>query len=155
MTKEAAVSFRTTLLQGGKTATGIKIPPEMVEALGQGKRPAVKVTINGGHTYRSTVAVMSGSFMVGVSAENREKAGVAGGDEIDVRLELDTAPRSVEVPKDLKEALDKDSEAKRFFDGLSYSNRLRHVLSINDAKTPETRQRRIEKSVALFKEGKV
>src|SRR5881296_607847 len=96
--------FHTTILQAGKTATGIRIPPEVIEGLGSGKRPAVRVTING-HTYRSTVAVMGGDFMVGVSAEVREWTGVAGGDEVDVDIELDTAPREVTVPPDLVKAL--------------------------------------------------
>ena len=86
--------FRTTILQGDKTATGIRIPDEIVEALGAGKRPPITVTING-FTYRSTVAVMGGAYMVGVSAENCAGAGVAGGDEVDVDIELDTAPREV------------------------------------------------------------
>jgi hypothetical protein len=139
--------FRTTIRQSGKTATGIAVPPEIVEALGKGKRPPVRVTING-HTYRSTVAVMGGEFMVGVSAEQRANAGVAGGDEVDVDIELDTEPREVTVPPDFAEALEGAPDAKRAFEGLSYSNRLRHVLSIEQAKTAETRQRRIVKAVA-------
>jgi uncharacterized protein DUF1905/bacteriocin resistance YdeI/OmpD-like protein len=139
--------FRTTIRQSGKTATGIALPPEIVEALGKGKRPPVRVTING-HTYRSTVAVMGGEFMVGVSAEQRANAGVAGGDEVDVDIELDTEPREVTVPPDFAEALEVALDAKRAFEGLSYSNRLRHVLSIEQAKTAETRQRRIVKAVA-------
>jgi hypothetical protein len=148
------MKFRTTLLLGGKTATGIRIPPEIVASLGSGKKPAVRVTING-YTYRSTVATLSGEFMVGVSAEVREKAGVAAGDEIEVELELDTAPREVTVPPDFAEALDADPAARRFFDSLSYSNRLRHVLSVEDAKTPETRQRRIAKAVSTLHEGRI
>jgi uncharacterized protein DUF1905/bacteriocin resistance YdeI/OmpD-like protein len=138
--------FRTTIRQSGKTATGIAVPPEIVEALGKGKRPPVRVTING-HTYRSTVAVMGGEFMVGVSAEQRANAGVAGGDEVDVDIELDTEPREVTVPPDFAEALEDAPDAKGAFEGLSYSNRLRHVLSIEQAKTAETRQRRIVKAV--------
>jgi hypothetical protein len=123
------------------------VPPEIVEALGEGKRPPVRVTING-HTYRSSVAVMGGEFMVGVSAEQRANAGAAGGDEVDVDIELDTEPREVTVPPDFAEALESAPDAKRAFEGLSYSNRLRHVLSIEQAKTAETRQRRIVKAVA-------
>jgi hypothetical protein len=123
------VRFRTTILQSGKTATGIRVPDEIVEALGSGRRPAVKVTING-YTYRSTVAVMGGDYMIGVSAENRGAAGVAGGDEVDVELELDTAPREVVVPEDFAAALDAEPAARRTFDGLSYSNKSWHVLSI-------------------------
>ena len=147
------MKFRTTLLLSGKTATGIRVPPEVVASLGSGKKPAVRVTING-YTYRSTVATLSGEFMVGVSAEVREKAGVAAGDELAVEIELDTAPREVTVPPDFAAALDADADARRFFDGLSYSNRLRHVLSIEEAKTPETRERRIAKAVSTLHEGR-
>jgi hypothetical protein len=145
--------FRTTVLQGGKTATGIEVPAKVVEALGSGKRPAVKVTING-YTYRSTVAVMGGVYMVGVSAEHREGAGVRGGDKVDVDIELDTAPRTVKVPADLAAALDAAPKARRTFDALSYSNKSWHVLQVTGAKTDETRQRRIAKSVATLKEGR-
>jgi hypothetical protein len=145
--------FRTTILQGGKTATGIQIPDEIVEGLGSGKKPAVRVTING-YTYRSTVAVMGGVYMVGVSADNRAGAGVAGGDEVDVDIELDTAPRIVEVPPDFAAALDAEPAARSTFDGLSYSNKSWHVLSIEGAKTDETRQRRIAKSVEALKAGR-
>jgi len=148
------MKFRTTILQADKNATGIQIPDEVVESLGAGKRPPVRVTING-YTYRNTVAVMGGVFMVGVSAEHRKGAGVAGGDEVDVDSELDTAPRVVTVPPDFQAALDNDVEAKRFFEGLSYSNKSRHVLSIEDAKTAETRQRRIEKAISQLRAGKV
>lgn len=145
--------FRTTLLQSDKTATGIRIPDEVVEALGSGKRPAVRVTING-YTYRNTVAVMGGVYMVGVSAEHRAGAGVAGGDDVEVEIELDTAPREVTVPADLAAALDAEPEARRTFDGLSYSNKSWHVLSIEGAKTDETRQRRIAKSIETLREGR-
>lgn len=142
------------MIQGtGKTAAGMEIPADVVEALGAGKKPPVRVTING-YTYRSTVASMRGSFWVGVSNDNRAKAGVAAGQEVDVDLELDTEPREVTVPADFRAALDGDPVAARFFDGLSYSNRLRHVLSIDDARTPETRQRRIDKAVATLREGR-
>ncbi|HEV8653240.1 MAG TPA: YdeI/OmpD-associated family protein [Actinomycetes bacterium] len=145
--------FRTTIQQGGKTATGIQVPEEVVEALGSGKRPAVRVTING-YTYRSTVAVLGGVYMVGVSAENRAGAGVAGGDEVDVEMELDTAPREVTVPADFAAALDAEPAARRTFDSLSYSNKSWHVLQVAGAKTDETRQRRIAKSVGILKHGR-
>jgi hypothetical protein len=147
------VRFRATIEQSGKTATGFRVPDDVVEGLGAGKRPAVRVTI-GGHTYRSTVASMGGVFMVGVSAENRASAGVAGGDEVDVDIELDTAPREVTVPPDLAKALEGDAAAKRTFDGLSYSNKHWHVRSIEGAKSPETRQRRIAKSVDTLRDGR-
>jgi Bacteriocin-protection, YdeI or OmpD-Associated/Domain of unknown function (DUF1905) len=145
--------FTTTLELAGKTATGFRVPASVVEALGKGKRPPVTVTING-YSYRNTVAVYGDEYMIGVAAEHRAPAGVKAGDEIEVDLELDTAPREIEIPPDFAAALDKDPEAKRFFDGLSYSNKRRLTLSIDDAKTAETRQRRIEKSVSQLHEGR-
>jgi hypothetical protein len=145
------MEFRTTLLQSGKTATGIEVPADVVEALGAGKRPPVRVTINGRHTYRSTVAVMGGAYMVGVSAENRAAANVAGGDEIDVRLELDDAPREVEVPAALAAALKGDATARAAFEALSPSKKKWHTLSVEGAKTEETRARRVAKSLALLR----
>jgi hypothetical protein len=147
-------SFRTELLKGDGDTTGFVIPDTVVEALGQGKKPKVTVTINGKFSYPNTVAVMGGKYMIGVSKERRKLAGVAGGEMIEVTLELDTAPRVMEVPPDLQQALDKDKAAKAYFATLSYSNQRRHIDPINDAKTPETRARRIEKSVALFHDGK-
>ena len=145
--------FRATIQQSGKTTTGIQVPEEVIEALGSGKRPAVRVTING-YTYRSTVAVLGGRSMVGVSAEHRAGAGVAGGDEVDVDIELDTAPREVTVPADLAAALDAEPAARRTFDGLSYSNKSWHVLQVEGAKTDETRQRRIARSMDILKQGR-
>ena len=130
------------------------VPPGIVEALGKGKKPPVRVTING-YTYRSTVAVMGGEFMIGVSNEHRANAGVAAGQTVDVDIELDTEPRVVAVPADFQGALDTEPAAARFFDGLSYSNRLRFVLSIEAARTPETRERRIAKAVDTLREGRI
>jgi hypothetical protein len=148
------VTFKGTIELRGKTACGISVPPEVVEALGHGKRPPVTVTIRG-YTYRSTVAPYTGEYLIGVSAENRAGAGVAAGDVVDVQLELDSAPRVLVVPADLDAALDADPAARTFFDGLSYSNRSRFTLSVADAKTAETRQRRIDKAVALLHEGRI
>ena len=145
--------FRTTIDLAGKTATGFRVPAEVVAALGAGKRPPVRVTIRG-YTYRSTVAVYGAEYLVGVNADNRAAAGVAAGDEVDVDLELDTEPRELSVPPDFAAALDAEPVARRFFDGLSYSNRRWHVLSIEGAKTDETRQRRIAKSVSMLRDGK-
>lgn len=142
------------LQQEGKSATGFAVPADVVAELGQGKkRPAVTVTING-HTYRSTVAAYGDVFMLPLAAEHRQAAGVAAGDEIDVDLALDTAPREVDVPDDLAAALAADAAAQATFDGLSYSNRRWHVLNIEGTKNHETRQRRVEKSVATLREGK-
>lgn len=146
------MEFRATILQSGKTATGIRVPPEVIAGLGTSRKPAVSVTING-YTYRSTVAVLGGEFMIPVSAEVRERAGVAGGDEVEVGIELDTAPREVIVPDDLAVALESGSARARF-DALSYSSQRRIVMPIEDAKTAETRQRRIAKAVDALLEGK-
>jgi len=146
--------FRTTLLQNDKTAVGIEVPAEIVDALGAGKRPKVRVTI-GDYTYRSSVAVMGGSYMIGVSAENRAGAGVKGGDQVEVEIELDTAPREVDVPADFAAALAADPDAARMFEGLSYSNKSWHTYLIDGAKSVETRQRRIARSVAALHDGRI
>ncbi|MGY1803151.1 YdeI/OmpD-associated family protein [Blastococcus sp. SYSU D00922] len=144
------MEFRTTVELGGKTATGLEVPAEVVDALGAGRKPPVVVRI-GGHSYRSTVAVMGGRYLLPLSAENRTAAGVSAGDEVDVDVELDTSPREVAVPADLAEALDGDAAARAAFDALSYSHRRRHVIAIEDAKTPETRQRRVTKALEMLR----
>jgi hypothetical protein len=150
----ASTRFRTTILQSGKTAMGFEVPQEAVDALGAGKRPPVTVTING-YSYRSSIAVLQGRYMIGVSAENRGPAGVTAGNEVEVRLELDTAPREVTMPPDLAAALDAEPAARRTFDALSYSNKSWHTIQVEGAKTPETRARRIEKSIAALREGRL
>jgi hypothetical protein len=148
------VRFRTTIQQTGRTAMGFEVPPSAVEALGSGKRPPVTVTING-YTYRNTVAVMGGAYMIGVSAEHRGPAGVTGGEEVEVELALDTAPREVDVPPELASALDADPAARATFDRLSYSNKSWHALQVTGTNNPETRARRIEKSIAALREGRI
>jgi hypothetical protein len=139
--------FTTTLDSAGKNAAGFRVPREVVEALGKGKRPPVVVTING-YSYRNTVAVYGDEFLIGVAQEHRGPAGVKPGDTIEVGLELDTAPREVDVPADFAAALEATPDAKRAFEGLSYSNKRRYTLAIEGAKAADTRQRRIEKSIA-------
>ena len=143
--------FTTTVELGGKTATGMEVPAAVVEALAAGKKPAVRVTV-GGHTYRSTIATMGGRFLLPLSAENRTAASVAAGDQVDVDVELDEAPRVVEVPADLAAALDADPAARRRFDALSYSHQRRHVLAVEGAKAEATRQRRVASAVATLAE---
>ncbi len=147
------IRFHSVIELGGKTATGFQVPDDVVAALGSGKRPAVVVRI-GSYEYRSTVAPMGGASYLPLAAEHREAAGLAAGDEIDVSVELDTAPRTVDVPPDLAAALDAEPEARAFFNGLSNSNKKWHVLSVLGAKTDETRRRRVEKSVAMLREGR-
>ena len=148
-----AMRFLTTILLEGKTATGFRVPAEVVEALGRGKRPPVSVTING-YTYRSTVAAYGDIYGLPLAAENRTGAGVAAGDEVEVNLELDEAPREVEVPADLAAALADEPEARAFFEGLSYSNKRWHVLNVEGTKNEETRKRRVAKSVEMLREGR-
>jgi hypothetical protein len=148
------MKFQTTIELGGKTATGMRVPAEVVERLGKGKKPPVKVTI-GAYTYRSTVAVYGGDYFLPVSAEVRQSSGVKAGDEVEVEIELDTEPRQVTVPPDLAQALESAPDARRFFNGLSYSNQRRLVLAIEGAKTPETRRRRIESTIDKLKEARV
>jgi hypothetical protein len=147
------MKFRATIEQNGPTATGIEVPARVVASFGSSKHPKVRVTING-FTYRSSVASMGGKFMLGVSAKVREGAGVAGGDTVDVDIELDTEPREVTVPRDLAAALKRDTKARQVFDALSYSKKQRFVLPIEDAKTEETRERRIAKTVQALREGR-
>jgi len=124
-----------------KSATGIPVPDEALAALGAGKKPAVKATING-YTYRTTLGVMKGTSMLSLSAEHREAAGLTAGDTVDVTLEVDTEPRTVEIPDDLAAALEK-SGGRSAFDALSYSVRKEHVRQVESAKAQETRDRRI------------
>lgn len=145
--------FHTVIELGGKTATGFQVPADVVEALGSSKRLPVTVRV-GSHTYRSTVAPYGGVFYVPLAAEHREAAGVSAGDEVEVEIELDTETRTVDVPQDFAAALDAEPTARAFFDGLSNSNRKWHVLSVTGARTDETRRRRIEKSLAMLREGR-
>ncbi|WP_104162941.1 YdeI/OmpD-associated family protein [Cryobacterium sp. N22] len=141
------MDFRTVIEQSGATATGIPVPEEVVAALGPGKRHAITVTLNG-HSYRSSVAPYKGKYMIALSAENRAEAGVAGGDEVDVTIELDDQPRTVNEPEALTAALTADPAARTAFDALSYSNQRRHVLAIEGAKTDATQQRRLDAVLA-------
>jgi hypothetical protein len=144
--------FRTKILAAGKTAAGVEVPAKVVAALGSSKRPPVRATING-FTYRSTVAVMGGKFMLGVSNDVRQSAGVAAGETVDIDLELDTEAREVPMPPDFAAALARDAKAKKFFESLSYSKKLRLVIPI-DIKNVETRKQRIAKTVEQLKEGR-
>lgn len=138
--------FHATIRLDGKTATGIEVPADVMAALGPGKRPRVQVTING-YSYPSTVGSMGGRSLIPVSAEVRTRARVAAGDEVDVDVLPDTRPRTVEVPADLSAALEGEPAARQAFERLSYSAKHRYVHAIEQAKTAETRQRRIRKAI--------
>jgi hypothetical protein len=138
-----AVTFHTTILQAeGLNATGISVPPDLIASLGSNKRPPVVITLNG-YSYRTTVAAYGDVFMVPLNQEHRNAAGVKAGDQVDVTIDLDTEPRTVELPDDLVAALDAKPGARAAFDGLSYSKRKEFVRQVNDAKTQATREKRI------------
>jgi hypothetical protein len=143
--------FQSKVELGGKTATGIPVPDEVVESLGGSKRPAVTVTV-GGYTYRTTAARMGGRFLVPLSAEHREAAGLAAGDDVTVDIALDDAPREVALPPDLEAAM--DDAARTTYAGLAYTHRKEWVRWVEEAKKPETRATRVEKTVAGLREGK-
>ncbi|SEO97596.1 YdeI/OmpD-associated family protein [Trujillonella endophytica] len=152
MTAPDGVTFETTLTATGNN-TGIAVPDELIERLGAGRRPPVLVDLNG-HRYRTTVGVMGGTSMVSVSAAVRKATGLAGGDPVRVTLTVADTPREVEIPADLAAALAADAIAGAFFATLSTSLQRYHCDTVAGAKSPETRQRRIDKALALFREGR-
>jgi len=131
---------------GGNTA-GFEIPDEVIDELGGGRRPKVVVTV-GTHTWRSSIANMGGTFMLGVSMANREAAGVSAGETLDVDIELDTAPRTVDVPSELAGELERDASARAVWDSWSFTRQQEAARSLTEAKKPETRARRLEKVLA-------
>ncbi|MCJ1686334.1 DUF1905 domain-containing protein [Rathayibacter sp. VKM Ac-2927] len=137
--------YTTTLFQIGNN-TGIEVPPEVLDALGGGKRPAVIVVVNG-YAFRGTIGAMGGRALISFSSEKRAASGLAGGDAIEVDLELDSAPRTVAVPEDLAAALSA-AGATAAFDALSPSARKAHVTAVEGAKAAETRARRVAAVVA-------
>jgi len=148
----ATASFATTVQAFGSNC-GIVVPPEALEQLGAGARPAVHVDL-GGHAFRTTLGVMGGKTLLSVNAALRRQTGLAGGDAVQVTLTVADTPREVVVPDDLAAALDAEPQVRAFFDGLSNSLQRFHVDAVEGAKTEATRQRRVEKAVALFREGK-
>lgn len=145
------MEFRTTVELGGRTATGLPVPAEVVESLGAGKRPPVVVTV-GGYSYRTTVALVAGAFWVPLAAEHREAADVQAGEEVDVHVSLDTAPREVPVPDDLAAAF--DEPVRSAFDALAHCHRKEWVRWVDQARKPETRAARIERTVESLRAGR-
>src|SRR6266542_6149562 len=139
--KSMPITFHTTILQTGKNTAGIQVPDEVIEKLGAGKQPLVRVTINK-YTYRSAVAVMGGKYMISFNPEHRKAAGVQGGEEANVTLEMDLEPRTVEIPTDLKDALIK-VHALDAFEKSAPSMKKEYVRQVQEAKAQETRERRI------------
>jgi bacteriocin resistance YdeI/OmpD-like protein/uncharacterized protein DUF1905 len=147
--REHIMKFRT-YVEPHERMRGLEVPPEVVEALGGGKRPPVTITING-HSWKSRVAIMRGRYLLGLSNANRQATGVVTGDEVEVDLELDAEPRIVTEPADFARALDADPVARAAYDRLAHTHKREHVLAIESAKKPETRIRRIEKAIASLR----
>ncbi len=147
-----SVSFHTRVSSFGNN-TGIEVPPKLIDELGRGKRPSVVVDVNG-YQYRNTIGVMGGKYLVSVSAAVRNETGLSGGDPVHVTLTLAEGPRPVQMAEDFKAALDGSPAAAAFFVRLSNSLQRYHVDNVNEAKTDETRRRRIDKAIALFEAGK-
>jgi hypothetical protein len=133
--------------------TGIVVSDEVIEQLGAGRRPPVLVSVNG-YEYRNTVGVMNGKAMISVSAAVRTATGLKGGDPIRVTLTVADSPREVVIPDDFAAALAADVQAGAFFGKLSNSLQRFHIDSITSAKAADTRQRRIDKAIGLFRAGK-
>jgi hypothetical protein len=148
----ASATFETTVTATGNN-TGIVVPAEVIERLGAGKRPPLLVSVNG-YEYQTTAGVMGGRHMVSISAAVRKTTGLRGGDPIRVILTVADAPRELTVPDDFAAALAADEQAGAFFAGLSNSLRRYHVDNVTAAKSADTRQRRVEKAITLFRDGK-
>ncbi len=144
------MKFRT-YVEPPEPMRGLEVPPEVVESLGQGRRPRVKITVNG-HSWRSRVAIMRGRYLLGLSNANRQAAGVQIGDEVEVELTFDPEPRVVSEPEDFASALAADPVAKAAYGRLSDSHKREHLRAIESAKKPETRLRRIDKALAMLRD---
>ncbi len=140
-------AFRTVLHQQGNNV-GIIVPDAVIAELGAGERPLVKVTIGGTYSFVYTIAVMGGRHMIGFSSAHRAASGFRGGDEVEVELERETAPREIDIPPELAAALAADPAAAAAFEKLSFTFRKEHARSISEAKAEETKQRRLQKILA-------
>lgn len=139
------MKFRTEV-EPPEPMHGLEVPPEVVEALGGGKRPRVTVTLNG-HTWSTRIAIMRGRNLIGLSKANRTAAGVTDGEQVEVDLALDTTPMTVDEPDDLVAALDAEAGARAAYDRLTVSQRKQLVRVIDGAKQAATRERRIDKTI--------
>ena len=137
------MKFKAKVIPSGN-ATAVEVPSAIVEKLNAGARPLVVIKING-HVWRSRVAAMRGMHLIGISAANRKASAISEGDLVEVLLELDVEPRTVEEPEDVASALNKRKAIRAAFEGLPFGLRRKHIASIEEAKSPETRLRRIAK----------
>lgn len=144
-------TFTATIHSNGGTTAGIEVPPHIVAALGAGKRPLVKVTLDGRYTFSYTLGVMGGRTLIGLSGAHRKASGFSVGDTVEVDVELDTAPREVVVPPELLAAFAADPATKTAWDALSFTARKEHARAIDEAKAPETRARRVDKALAMLR----
>ncbi|WP_417218182.1 YdeI/OmpD-associated family protein [Arthrobacter sp.] len=144
-------TFTTILEPGGGNNVGIVVPEDIVASFGRGKRVPVLVTIDGGYSYRNTISSMGGKYMISFNAETRKATGRGAGDEVTVKLDLDDAPRTVEVPEELARELTADPAAREAWDALSYSKQRAHAEPIAAAKAADTRARRVEKTMAALR----
>ncbi|NUR85400.1 MAG: DUF1905 domain-containing protein [Nonomuraea sp.] len=140
-----------TYVEPPEPMRGLEVPPEVVESLGGGARPPVTITVNG-HSWRSRVAILRGRHLLGLSNANRQAAGVAVGEKVEVELNLDTEPRTVVEPPDFAQALDADPAARAAYDSLPDGRKREHVRAVEGAKKPETRARRIDKAIATLRD---
>jgi hypothetical protein len=148
-----SVGLTATLVPRGQAAA-VVLDDEQVAVVGEGaKRFPVVATVNG-YTWRTTVTRMRGEFLLGLNRAVRQEAGVEAGDSVEVRLELDSAPREVTLPKALASALAEDSEARAAFDRLAYTHRKEYTRWIDEAKRDETRKRRVAQAIEMLREGR-
>ena len=137
-------TFKTTIVREGSMCF-VPVPFDPKPVFGKVRAP-VKVTLNG-YTYRSTIASMGGTVCIPLRRSNREAAGLEGGETLNVKLELDTEKREIKPPADLVKALKATPTAWDRWKELSYSHQRETVESIEGAKTPETRARRVARAV--------
>jgi Bacteriocin-protection, YdeI or OmpD-Associated/Domain of unknown function (DUF1905) len=144
------MKFTAELLRTGKNTTGIEVPQAVLDALGGGKRPRVRIGLNG-FAFSLTLGGMGGRVMVPVSAERRAEAGVSGGNVYEIDIAIDTTPQDIALPHDIAAIL-AENGLRAQFDALPPSRRKEHVRAITDAKSPETRARRIVKAIEMIAE---
>jgi Bacteriocin-protection, YdeI or OmpD-Associated/Domain of unknown function (DUF1905) len=147
-----AKTFTVELERVQKTATMFRVPFDLGDAFGRA-RPPVKVTIRG-HTWRTTPGVYDGVGQIVVNRAVKAATGVDAGDRVRVKMELDTQPRSVDVPADLQAALEGALGTEKAFAALSFTHRREYVEWVDEAKRPETRHRRIAATVERVRMGK-
>jgi bifunctional DNA-binding transcriptional regulator/antitoxin component of YhaV-PrlF toxin-antitoxin module len=142
--------FKAVLGGEAGEAPTVELPFDVKERFGKARAP-VRGTVNG-TDYRTTVAVYGGVPLIGFRRELRERAGIEIGDEVEVTVELDEEPRTVELPPALATALDGDKRARAVFDGLSYTHRREYAEWIDEAKRDETRERRLAQTLEKLRE---